>query len=129
MVTITIGCGRSHTLKGEGLNQSFVSVELLLSVISSRFSGSKTKGGTVMIPLTREVITQKIIELYPELGEENAHLSVHYDEEKMAWDVHIVTPLGHHHHTYLDIFETQACLAKGQCVPLSFQVGEIRLEH
>lgn len=81
-----------------------------------------------MMPLTRDEIARKIIEIYPDLGEEEIKLSVLYDEKKMVWDVDIVVH-GGHHHTYLDIFETQACLAGGQCVPLSFQVGEIRLAH
>ncbi len=69
-------------------------------------------------------LCKKIMEIYPEIGQCDINLDVHFDEEKKAWVAHLARE-GKELSTYLDDDEIQACLDGKQCVALGVHVAEL----
>jgi len=70
-------------------------------------------------------ICDRIRSFYPDSGECGKDLRITYDQDEHAW---VVEALGWKRpmKTFVDEADVDACLTRGHCVALSFQVGQLR---
>ncbi len=74
--------------------------------------------------IDKSELCRKIMEIYPEIGQCDIDLDVHFDEEKKAWVARLAKG-GKELATHLDDDEIQACLDGRQCVALGVHVAEL----
>jgi hypothetical protein len=72
----------------------------------------------------KEELCQKIIALYPDIGQCGIDVKVEYDEDKKAWTVDMKKE-SHQLKTYLEPEDADTCMAGKQCVSLSLQVAQL----
>jgi hypothetical protein len=72
----------------------------------------------------KEELCQKIIALYPDIGQCGIDVKVEYDEDKKAWTVDM-NKESHQLKTYLEPEDADTCMAGKQCVSLSLQVAQL----
>ena len=71
----------------------------------------------------KETLCDKIHEIYPEIGECDIDLKVHWDEGKNAWQVDFSKD-GQQIRHYLEDGDAAACLTKEQCIGLGIEFGQ-----
>jgi len=70
-------------------------------------------------------LCEKIIELYPDIGECGIDVSVDYDNEQKAW----VVDLKKDHlelKTYLEDGDAELCMEGKQCVSLGLEIAQLK---
>jgi len=72
----------------------------------------------------KEELCQKIIALYPDIGQCGIDVKVEYAEDKKAWTVDLKKK-SHHLKTYLEPEDADTCMEGKQCVSLSLQVAQL----
>ena len=70
-------------------------------------------------------VCSRIKRLYPDSGECGKDLRITYDKSEHAWVVE-ASNWKRTLKTFVDEADVDACLSRGQCVALSFQVGQLR---
>ncbi len=70
-------------------------------------------------------LCQKIIDIYPDIGECGIDVNVDYDTEQERW----VVDLKKDHHqlkTYLEEGDAELCLTGKQCIGLGIEIAQLR---
>ncbi len=70
-------------------------------------------------------LCEKIIEIYPDIGECGIDVHVEYDDQQNRW----VVGLAKDHHsvkTYLENGDAELCLIGKQCVSLGIEINQLR---
>ncbi len=68
-------------------------------------------------------LCDKLHEIYPEIGECDIGLDVHWDDKKQAWAVDF-TKKGQTIRHYLEKKDADLCLDRAQCVNLGIEFGQ-----
>lgn len=74
--------------------------------------------------IDKKELCEKIRQIYPDVGECDIDVEVHYDTDKKAWVVHLEKE-GKKLETYLENEEADACMMGKQCVSLGLQVVQL----
>ena len=69
-------------------------------------------------------ICEKIISMYPGIGECGAELNVSYDKKNQAWLVHMKKD-NHELNHYLEMADAENCLEGTQCVSLGLDIAQM----
>lgn len=75
--------------------------------------------------IDKNKLCDKIIELYPDIGECGIDINVDYDEEQKTW----VVDLKKDHHelkTFLESGDAESCMEGKQCVSLGIEIAQLR---
>ncbi len=78
-----------------------------------------------MIEIEKNLLCEKIRQLYPDIGECGIDVKAEYDEGQKAWAVHLKKD-NHALKTYLDDGDAEKCMIGKKCVGLSIQVAQLR---
>jgi hypothetical protein len=70
-------------------------------------------------------LCEKIMEIYPDIGQCGIDLDVDYDTEQERWVVHLEKD-AHRIKTYLEEGDAELCLTGRQCVSLSIEINQLR---
>jgi len=73
----------------------------------------------------KKEICDKIISIYPEIGECGINVDVAWDDTKKTWIVNLERS-GHKLITHLEPEDTEACLQGKQCVSLGVQIEQLK---
>ena len=70
-------------------------------------------------------LCQKIMEIYPDIGECGIDVDVTYNEEQKRWEVDLKKE---HHHlkTFLEDGDAELCLSGRQCVSLGIEIAQLK---
>lgn len=70
-------------------------------------------------------LCQKIIDIYPDIGECGIDVNVDYDTEQERWVVYLKKD---HHQlkTYLEEGDAELCLTGKQCIGLGIEIAQLR---
>ncbi|MEJ2157593.1 MAG: hypothetical protein P8X96_19855 [Desulfobacteraceae bacterium] len=70
-------------------------------------------------------LCEKIVEIYPDIGECGIDVDVNYDEEQQRWVVGL--DKDHHHvKTFLENGDAELCLMGKQCVSLGIEISQLK---
>lgn len=70
-------------------------------------------------------LCEKIVEIYPDIGQCGIDVEVEYDDEQKRWVVGLEK--GHHRvKTFLEDGDAELCLMGKQCVSLSIEVNQLK---
>ncbi|MFC1515223.1 hypothetical protein ACFL7E_00535 [Thermodesulfobacteriota bacterium] len=75
--------------------------------------------------IDKKTLCDKIIELYPDIGECGIDINVDYDEAQKTW----VVDLKKDHHelrTFLEDGDAESCMDGKQCVSLGIEIAQLR---
>ncbi len=75
--------------------------------------------------IEKDELCQKIIDIYPDIGECGIDVNVDYDTQQERW----VVDLKKDHHqlkTYLEEGDAELCLTGKQCIGLSIEIAQLR---
>jgi len=75
--------------------------------------------------IDKDVLCQKIRELYPDIGECDIDVKAEYDQEEKAWVVHLQRD-NQELKTFLDDGDAEKCMLGEQCVGLGIMVAQLR---
>jgi hypothetical protein len=75
--------------------------------------------------IDKDVLCQKICELYPDIGECDIDVKAEYDREEKAWVVHLQRD-NQELKTFLDDGDAEKCMLGKQCVGLGIMVAQLR---
>ena len=70
-------------------------------------------------------LCEKIIDLYPDIGQCGIDVNVDYDQEQQTW----VVDLKKDHHalkTFLEDGDAELCMEGKQCVSLGIEIAQLR---
>ena len=70
-------------------------------------------------------LCEKIMEIYPDIGQCGIDINVDYDAEQDRWVVHLEKDK-HNVKTYLEHGDAELCLMGRQCVSLSIEINQLR---
>jgi hypothetical protein len=70
-------------------------------------------------------LCEKILEIYPDIGQCGIDVEVNYDDEQQRWVVHLEKD-AHRIKTYLEEGDAELCLMGRQCVSLSIEINQLR---
>jgi hypothetical protein len=70
-------------------------------------------------------LCEKILEIYPDIGQCGIDVEVNYDDEQQRWVVHLEKD-AHRIKTYLEDGDAELCLMGRQCVSLSIEINQLR---
>ena len=70
-------------------------------------------------------LCEKIIAMYPEIGECNINIEVHHDDEKNVWVVDLKKD-GHDLKHFLEYPDADNCMEGKQCVSLGLEIAQLR---
>ena len=73
----------------------------------------------------KEDLCNKILEIYPEIGECGIDINAECDESKNSW-VFDLKKEGHELKTYLGPQDADGCIEGKQCVSLGLQVAQLK---
>ena len=73
----------------------------------------------------KEDLCNKILEIYPEIGECGIDINAEWDESKNSWVVDLKKE-GHELKTYLGPQDADGCIEGKQCVSLGLQVAQLK---
>ncbi len=75
--------------------------------------------------IAKDELCEKIISLFPDVGECGIDIIVDYDDEKKAWVVDLKK--GREHlKTHLEIEEADLCMTGKKCVSLGIQIAQLK---
>jgi len=73
---------------------------------------------------SKEELSKKITELYPDIGKYAIDITVEFDEEKRVWVVDLKkNNYGLNHHLATD--DADACMEGKQCISLALEIAQI----
>ncbi|MBU0987136.1 MAG: hypothetical protein KKH68_07770 [Proteobacteria bacterium] len=75
--------------------------------------------------IDKNELCQKIIELYPDIGECSIDVNVDYDENQKAWVVDLKKDRLELK-TFLEDGDAELCLEGKQCVSLGLEIAQLR---
>jgi hypothetical protein len=75
--------------------------------------------------INKEILCDKIRQVFPDIGACGIDLKVEYDTEKAAWAVDLEKD-GRRLKTYLESEDADTCMAGKPCVGLGFQIAQLR---
>mgnify|MGYP001810888267 CR=1 FL=1 len=75
--------------------------------------------------VSNSALCNKIIQLYPEIGECGMDIAVTRDEAKKAWVVHLKKDTHSLDH-YLEFLDADLCMEGKQCVALGLEIAQLR---
>jgi hypothetical protein len=75
--------------------------------------------------LTKEELCQKIIEVFPDIGECGIDVNVDWDERNNAWAIDLKKG-DEELKTFLETDEAGQCMEGKQCVSLGLQIAQLR---
>jgi hypothetical protein len=78
-----------------------------------------------MIMIDKKELCQKIIELYPDIGECGIDVKVEFDEDQNTWVVDLKKDK-HELKTFLEQGDAENCLAGKQCVSLGIEITQLK---
>jgi hypothetical protein len=70
-------------------------------------------------------LCQKIIDIYPDIGECGIDVNVDYDTQQERWVVDLKKDR-HQLKTYLEEGDAELCLTGKQCIGLSIEIAQLR---
>ena len=73
----------------------------------------------------KEELCNKILEIYPEIGECGIDINAEWDESKNSWVVDLKKE-GHELKTYLGPQDADGCIEGKQCVSLGLQIAKLK---
>jgi len=73
----------------------------------------------------KEDLCNKILEIYPEIGECGIDINAEWDESKNSWVVDLKKE-GHELKTYLGPQDADGCIEGKQCVSLGLQIAQLK---
>ena len=75
--------------------------------------------------LDKKELCEKILTLYPDIGECGINLDVEYDDEQKAWVVYL--DKGHHKlKTFLEDEDAEKCMIGEKCVGLGIEIAQLK---
>jgi hypothetical protein len=75
--------------------------------------------------IDKSELCEKIISIYPDIGQCGIEVQVEYDEKQKRWVVDL-TKNGHELKTYLEDGDAEKCLEGIQCVSLGIEIAQLR---
>ena len=75
--------------------------------------------------VSNSALCNKIIQLYPEIGECGMDIAVTRDEGKRAWVVHLKKDTHSLDH-YLEFLDADLCMEGKQCIALGLEIAQLR---
>lgn len=69
-------------------------------------------------------VCEKIVGMYPELGECNEDIKVSYDKTTKTWKVHLSDGERSLDH-FLELPDAEACLSDKQCISLGLEIAQL----
>jgi len=73
----------------------------------------------------KEELCNKILEIYPEIGECGIDINAEWEESKNSWVVDLKKE-GHELKTYLGPQDADGCIEGQQCVSLGLQIAQLK---
>lgn len=74
---------------------------------------------------SKEELCDKIVELYPDVGQCGIGVTVEYDQDKKAWVVDLKKD-NHELKHYLEIPDADLCIEGKQCVSLGLEIAQLK---
>ena len=78
-----------------------------------------------VIMINKAQLCEKILEIYPDIGQCGIDVEVDYDDEQQRWVVHLEKD-ARRIKTYLEDGDAELCLMGRQCVSLSIEINQLR---
>lgn len=75
--------------------------------------------------IDKEELCQKIITLYPDIGECGIDIQVEFDEDQNTWVVDLKKER-HELKTFLEEGDAEKCMEGKQCVSLGIEIAQLR---
>ena len=75
--------------------------------------------------IDKKTLCEKIIEIYPDLGQCGIDVNVEFNEENDRWVVDLKKDQ-HHMKTFLEDGDAELCLMGKQCVNLSIEISQLK---
>ncbi len=75
--------------------------------------------------IDKEELCNRIVDIYPDIGECGINVQVEYDETHKRWVVDLKKN-GHELKTYLEDGDAEKCLEGIQCVSLGIEIAQLR---
>jgi hypothetical protein len=75
--------------------------------------------------IDKNELCQKIISIYPDIGQCGIDVQVEYDQEQKRWVVDLKKN-GHKLKTFLEDGDAEKCLMGIQCVSLGIEIAQLR---
>jgi hypothetical protein len=75
--------------------------------------------------IDKSELCEKIISIYPDIGQCGIEVQVEYDEKQKRWVVDLKKN-GHKLKTYLEDGDAEKCLEGVQCVSLGIEIAQLR---
>ncbi len=75
--------------------------------------------------IDKKTLCEKIIEIYPDLGQCGIDVNVEFNEENDRWVVDLKKDQ-HHMKTFLEDGDAELCLMGKQCVSLSIEINQLK---
>ncbi len=75
--------------------------------------------------IDKKTLCEKIIEIYPDLGQCGIDVNVEFNEENDRWVVDLKKD-HHHMKTFLEDGDAELCLMGKQCVSLSIEISQLK---
>lgn len=75
--------------------------------------------------INKAQLCEKILEIYPDIGQCGIDVEVDYDDEQQRWVVHLEKD-ARRIKTYLEDGDAELCLMGRQCVSLSIEINQLR---
>jgi hypothetical protein len=75
--------------------------------------------------IDKNELCEKIITIYPDIGQCGIEVQVEYDEKQKLWVVELKKN-GHELKTYLEDGDAEKCLEGIQCVSLGIEIAQLR---
>jgi hypothetical protein len=72
----------------------------------------------------KQILCEKIKEIYPDIGECGIEVKVEYDNEKKAWIVDLKKDK-HELKTHLEPDDADACILGKKCIGLGIQIAQL----
>jgi hypothetical protein len=75
--------------------------------------------------IDKEALCQKIISLYPDIGECGIDVKVEFDKDQNTWVVDLKKDK-HELKTFLEEGDAEKCIEAKQCVSLGIEIAQLR---
>jgi hypothetical protein len=75
--------------------------------------------------IDKKELCEKIISIYPDIGQCGIEVQVEYDDHQKRWVV-ALKKNGHELKTYLEDGDAEKCLEGIQCVSLGIEIAQLR---
>jgi hypothetical protein len=75
--------------------------------------------------IDKSQLCEKIIEIYPDIGQCGIDVTVHFNDDQKRWVVDLKKE-NHHMKTFLENGDAELCLAGRQCVSLGIEIAQLK---